>query len=317
MRITLFQALSVAVVLGLPAVAQEESTADQNPAETTEPIVEKNSGGTAVPADADDTPLYDDIGLDTVVATVGDDEITVGHMIAAKARLPEQYRELPDDVLFGALVEQLVQQTAVAATGMGDLSPAAEYALENERRQLEVAEVLGSYLENAVTEDAVRRAYDRIAGGAEPEKEYRASHILVESEEEALKLVEQLADGANFAKLAQDHSTGPSGPSGGDLGWFGEGMMVPEFEQAVVALQPGETSSPVQSQFGWHVIQLVDVRDKAVPPLEEIRDQIVQQLQEEAIQNLLSDAVAAADVTRVEPGQVPTSVLSDPSLLAD
>ena len=100
----------------------------------------------------------------------------------------------------------------------------------------------------------------RVAGIDPRELEYNASHILIETETEAHQVREQLLDGANFAELAQHRSIGPSGPNGGQLGWFREGIMVPVFEAAVMQLQPGEISEPVHTQFGWHVVLLHEVR---------------------------------------------------------
>lgn len=89
----------------------------------------------------------------------------------------------------------------------------------------------------------------------------RASHILVKSEEEAKKLLEEIKNGADFAKLASEHSMCPSGRDGGDLRFFGRGMMVKPFEDAAFALKKGEVSEPVETQFGWHLIKLTDIQE--------------------------------------------------------
>ncbi len=270
------------------------------------------AAATATPDAAPATP----VSIDTVVATVNGTDLTLGHMLAAKAQLPDQYKQLPDDVLFGALVEQLTQQQAVADKA-GDLSKASEYALENERRTLAVAEVLNDYLATAVTDDAVRKAYDAVVAAAEPEQEYSAAHILVETEDEAKAIAEEAKGGADFAELAKSKSTGPSGPSGGDLGWFSKGMMVPEFETAVTSMKPGDVSDPVKSQFGWHVIKLNDVREKPAPKFEDVRDQVAQSVQQQAVQDYLARAMDGAEITRADPATIPAAVLSDPSLLTD
>ena len=89
--------------------------------------------------------------------------------------------------------------------------------------------------------------------------EIRASHILVKTEEEANNLLEEIKSGKLFADVASEHSLCPSGANGGDLGFFGKGMMVKPFEDAAFALKKGELSAPVQTQFGWHLIQLTDI----------------------------------------------------------
>jgi peptidyl-prolyl cis-trans isomerase C len=167
-----------------------------------------------------------------------------------------------------------------------------------------------------VTEDAVQQAYDARFAEAEPEREFNAAHILVETEEAAQALVEQLAEGADFAALARENSTGPSGPNGGALGWFSRGMMVPEFEQAVTELEAGEVGGPVQTQFGWHVIKLNETRLKEAPPLEEIRSELAQEIETAAVEAHVEEVVEAAEVTRMEI-EVDPALLGDMSLVAD
>jgi len=140
---------------------------------------------------------------------------------------------------------------------------------------------------------------------------------VVETEEEAQSLVEELNGGADFAELAKEHSTGPSGPNGGELGWFGPGMMVEPFEKAVEQLEAGEISEPVETQFGWHVVKLNETRSKSAPALDEVRDEIEQTLQQEAVKNYIDEKVAAADVTRKDSADVDTSVLSQVELLEE
>lgn len=256
----------------------------------------------------------EEIGADTVVARVGDTEITLGHMVVMRAQLPPEYQQLPDDVLYEAVLDQLIRQTAIVQ-GMGeDLSLGARLALENERRSFVAGEALSRIAEAAVTDEALQKAYDATYADAGPTTEYSAAHILVETEEEAREIRAALDGGADFADLAREKSTGPSGPNGGDLGWFGEGMMVKAFEDAVVALEPGQVSDPVQTEFGWHVIKLNETRLKEVPALDDVRAELVQQVQGEAMEAALEEATAAAEVTRSEI-EIDPAVLGDRSLL--
>ncbi|MEM0948791.1 MAG: peptidylprolyl isomerase [Pseudomonadota bacterium] len=264
----------------------------------------------ALPSHAQDTTA------DTVVATVNGTDITLGHMIAARARLPQEYTQLPPDVLFQGILDQLIQQTAIA-DGVENVSKAAELTLENERRALIVGETLTGIATAALTEEALEQAYQATYAGAEPEEEYNAAHILVETEETATGLLTEIRDGADFAEMAREHSTGPSGPNGGDLGWFGKGMMVPEFEAAVVALEPGAVSEPVQTQFGWHLVKLNETRQKDAPTLEEVRGELVEQIQSAAITAAVDAATEAADVTRADVAGIDPGILNDTSLLED
>lgn len=251
----------------------------------------------------------------TVVARVGDTEITLGHMIGLMARLPDQYRQLPDDVLFNGLLEQIVDQTAVAQQVSGPLPQRVELDIENGRRELVVNDVLRRAVQEALTEEALRALYAERYLGAEPEREYNAAHILVQTEEEAQALKVQLDGGADFAELARASSRDPgSAGQGGDLGWFGRGRMVPAFEAAVLALEPGQTSDPVQSQFGWHLIRLIDSRQADAPPFEAVRDQLAGELQQRTVLALVAEARSATTVEMLADGIDP-AVIRDQTLL--
>lgn len=235
---------------------------------------------------------------DTVVATVNGTEITLGQMIMARTTLPEQYQALPDEVLFNGILDQIIQQSVLAQTAEGELPTRIKIALENEQRALLAADVIESILTDAVTDEALQQAYEETFATAEPAREWNASHILVETEEEAAALVERLNAGESFADLAQEASSDSSAANGGELGWFTSGMMVPEFEAAVIALEVGEISAPVQTQFGWHVVTMNDTRLRDVPPLEQVADQLRPQLEREAVQARLDELTAAATVER-------------------
>lgn len=265
--------------------------------------------GLALPAVA-----QDDVTSDTVVATVNGEDITLGHMLVLRARLPEEFQRLSDDELYSGILEQLIQQALIGGT-VSELSKVGRYVLENERRALLATEAVAAITETAVTDEAVQAEYDKMAADYLPEQEFNASHILVETEEAAQAIIDELAGGADFAELARTRSTGPSGPNGGSLGWFGKGMMVPPFEEAVLALEPGQVSGPVQTQFGWHVIRLNETRDTAAPPLEDVRTAIEEQLRGNAIVARIDELRGAALIERRE--GVDPSVISNGALLQE
>ncbi|MFO7920516.1 MAG: peptidylprolyl isomerase [Nioella sp.] len=237
---------------------------------------------------------------DTVLATVNGQEITLGHLIVAQSQLPEQYQSLPDDVLLTGILEQLVQQEVVASAVRDDLSTSMQLGLENEERAYVAALTLDEVAMAEIPEEELQAEYDAQFGDVEAGTEYNASHILVETEGEAQSLIDELEGGADFAALAREHSTGPSGPNGGQLGWFNAGMMVPSFEEAVFDLEVGEVSGPVETQFGWHVIILNDTRDQAAPALEEVRDQLVEGLRQARVDAYVQQLTDESDVTRAE-----------------
>lgn len=236
----------------------------------------------------------------TVLATVGGVDITLGHVIALEGRLPEQYRQLPDEVLFTGILEQLLQQEVLAAKARQTLSRAQALGLENEARTYLASSVLDDIERAEVSEADLKTAYEAQFATDAPKPEFNASHILVTTEEEAQALVAELAAGADFATLAQEKSTGPSGPNGGQLGWFGLGMMVPDFETAVLQLEPDQISAPVQTQFGWHVIRLNSKRQVGAPPLEDVREELTAALRDQQTKDVLQEMMNSADIVRVE-----------------
>lgn len=257
----------------------------------------------ALPAAAQDTP-----SADTVLATVNGTEITLGHLIAMTRMLPPQFQELPDNVLFDGLLEQLVQQEALAAVAAQDMGLMEELGLANERRAFLAATLLDRVGNAEITEAELQAEYDAVYSSAEPQVEYNASHILVETEAEAEALIGELAAGADFAELAAERSIGPSGPNGGQLGWFGAGMMVPSFEEATFALEVGEVSAPVQTQFGWHVIVLNDTREQAPPALEQVRAELEEGLRQARVDATMAEVVEQAEIDRPEIAIDPSAI---------
>jgi peptidyl-prolyl cis-trans isomerase C len=236
----------------------------------------------------------------TVLATVNGDEITLGHIIVAQSQLPEQYQALPDDVLLEGILEQLVQQAVVASVADDAITASMLLGLENERRALLAAMALDAVGNADVSDDAVQAAYEEQFGTVEAATEYNASHILVETEDEALALIDELEGGADFAELAQENSTGPSGPNGGQLGWFSPGMMVPDFEQAVFALEAGDVSAPILTQFGWHVIMLNETRLQEAPTLDEVRADLVESVRVARVDAYIVELTDGAVIDRPE-----------------
>lgn len=267
----------------------------------------------AAPALAQDTEATE-VSRDTIVATVNGTDITVGHMIVLRQQLPQQYQQLPDEVLFDGVLEQLIRQTLLADQ-VEETPRSVEIRLENERRALLATEIVADVAGAAVTEEALQAAYDAAVAGMEPTQEYNASHILVETEEKAAGLVEDLEGGADFAELAREHSTGPTGPNGGNLDWFEAGQMVQPFAEAVQTMEVGAISEPVQTQFGWHVVKLNDTREKPVPTLDEMRGELAEQLQQQAVEAEIERLVEGAEVNRADLGGLDRSVLGNDALL--
>lgn len=148
---------------------------------------------------------------------------------------------------------------------------------------------------NPATDAEILAAYDEQIGSS-PSRQFKARHILVETQAKASDLIAQLDDGADFEELARVNSTGPSAPSGGDLGWFAPNQMVEPFANAVSALEDGEyTAEPVQTEFGWHVILREESRVNEPPPLESVRDRIRQVLEQQHFQSYVESLRDAAE----------------------
>ena len=250
----------------------------------------------------------------TVLATVEGTKITLGHVIALRERLPERYKKIPDDILFKGIVDQLIQQTILMKAMEARIDTKTRIGLENERRAFLAAEYMDRLSAREVPEEALKKAYAAKFDGAVPEKEYNASHILVDSKEKALEIVKLLNDGADFATLAKERSKGPSGKRGGELGWFSVNKMVKPFGEAVKSLSVGEISQPVQTRFGWHVIKLNGKRDKKLPTFEQEKDKLAAELSQKAVDEEIAKLTDAAKVTRAKV-DIDPSVIRDVSLL--
>ena len=172
-----------------------------------------------------------------------------------------------------------------------------EISLENEMRSIKAKYSMERLLQGFPTNEVVLEAYKNTTMSMQALEEFNASHILVESKVQALELLDSLTSGSDFSDLAKKKSAGPSGPNGGQLGWFGPGQMVPEFEAAVLVLEIGNVSQPVKTQFGWHIVKLNDRRARPLPTFEEMKPELVQQLSQTRIDELLK---IETDTSKVE-----------------
>lgn len=241
----------------------------------------------------------------TVVATVNGTEITLGQMIALRENLPPQYLSLPDDVLFNGILEQLVQQEVLSQSHAA-LSVRDEANVANDRRSYLSGVVIQQVVSAAVTDEALQKAYDERFKDAAPQKEYSAAHILVDNEDKAKELKKQLDEGADFAELAKANSTDTgSGAQGGDLGWFGLGMMVKPFEDAVVGAEIGKVTGPVKSDFGWHLVLVKETRIAAQPTLDDMREELAAEIENKAVEAKIAELTGTTKVEKPGAGVDP------------
>ncbi|MDP1731256.1 MAG: peptidylprolyl isomerase, partial [Devosia sp.] len=250
-----------------------------------------------MPANAQDTPAAGAaaaaVTADTVVATVGGETITEADVAFADEDLQQELSQMPPAERRAFLVTVLIDMKVMAKAARDKQMDQTEtfkrrlqYLKERALRRAYFAETIAT----GVTPEAVQKAYDAFVAGFQPQEEVHARHILVATREDAEAIQAELAAGKPFEQLAIEKSTDPSGAqNGGDLGFFGRGMMVKPFEDAAFALtEPGEISEPVQSQFGWHIIKLEEKRQSQPPSLEEIGPQLQQQVMFQAFEESVS-----------------------------
>ena len=234
--------------------------------------------------------------VDGIAITYNDVSLVEDELMAVYGQLPEEQRF---QTLVGYMVNRILASEAAKKAGLENDADVAKIKAFMERKALQDV-YIAKILTERVREQDVTAYYDKEIKNGPVEEEVRARHILLDNREAADAVVADLENGADFAALAKERSKGPSGPSGGDLGYFSKQSMVPAFSDAAFKLAAGETSPPVQTQFGWHVIRVEDRRNRPVPPLDQVRDQIYQLLISEAQRDIYDEMRARASVDLVD-----------------
>jgi peptidyl-prolyl cis-trans isomerase C len=251
---------------------------------------------------------------DPTVAVVDGTPILHSEVTAYAATLPQQYQQAFDQI-FPFLVQRLIDLALIDKAAKADGLTDDEVVQERVARlTLEVMREV--YMERllaaAVSDEEVEARYQAFLEENPPAEEIRARHILLETEEEARQVIASLDEGADFAELAEERSTGPSSAQGGDLGYFTGEQMVPSFAEAAFALELGSyTSDPVQTEFGWHVILLEDKRPQDPPSLEKVAPQLTQELQGAAVESHIAGLRTDAEIEVMESAQPATE---DPAM---
>ena len=238
-----------------------------------------------------------------VVAKVNGDEIQLKEVLDIIDQLPLDYQNQPLASYFDQIVDEVINTRLAAKAGeKSDLSddPIVIEAMRIAAQKVLAENWLRTELAKSVTQEALGKAYDAYVADVTSREEIRASHILLEDEKTAVSVIKKLKEGSDFAQLAREMSTGPSGPNGGDLGYFGRGAMVPIFEQAAFGLEVGSfTNTPVQSQFGWHVIMLFDKRISDAKSREEMSQQLAQNITKISFARIIETLRANAEIEKI------------------
>jgi peptidyl-prolyl cis-trans isomerase C len=216
---------------------------------------------------------------------------------------PQEFNKNPEAQV--KLLNELITTIAIAqsaeAGGLAE-QPSVKAQLDISRARILTQNALQQFWrENPVSDDDLKKAYDELTA-TEAEKEYKARHILLKTEDEAKAVIEELKGGADFASLAKEKSIGPSGKNGGDLGWFGGAQMVAPFSKAVAALEDGKfTTAPVQTQFGWHVILREESRSKAPPSFEDAKTALTANLRRKKAEEFVANIREKSQIEMKEP----------------
>ncbi|MEO1067072.1 MAG: peptidylprolyl isomerase [Pseudomonadota bacterium] len=229
-------------------------------------------------AQAQQTGQTQAVDPDAVVFSVNGVDFTNRDVAVASSDFRDELQRVqPGErrlALINLLIDMLVIADEAKAQKLNEKADFQRRMLQVEARQLR-NQYFNDIIRNEATEEAIQERYVQELARFQPEKQIRARHILVTDKDQAVDIIKRLDGGEDFATLAIEKSTGPSGPNGGDLGFFGPGQMVAPFEQAAVQLKPGEyTKEPVETQFGWHVIKVEELRDSQAPTYDAAKAQL-------------------------------------------
>ena len=242
---------------------------------------------------------------DKVVATIDGKPITEGDLAVAESEIGSDMGTMPGPQKRTSLLEFLIDNQLFAEAGEKaklDQGPDFETRLAYLKRRALRELYFEKVIKGSVSDADARKIYDDQVKLLKPEEEVSARHILVETEEQAKELKAKLDKGADFAQLAKENSKDPgSKDDGGNLGYFGHGQMVPQFEEVVFKLKKGEVSDPVKTQFGWHLVKLEDSRTKQPPAFEIVKDSIAQSLLLQKAQKTAMELRANAKIEIVDP----------------
>jgi peptidyl-prolyl cis-trans isomerase C len=237
---------------------------------------------------------------DTVVARVNGAALHLFDVELAQKSLPPQMQKVPLAQIYTALLDRMIDGMLIVDAARKehlDQSPQVQQRLKLLEDRLIQQAYIEELLKSAQSDDKLRAGYQKLIQQKPAQDEVHARHILVKTEAEANSIIDQLNKGADFATLAKKYSTDPGAASGGDLGYFTRNDMVPAFAAAAFALKPGQyTKTPVKTEFGWHVILVLDRRTKPPPSFDEARQQLSRDLARDVVEAKVKELRSEAKV---------------------
>jgi peptidyl-prolyl cis-trans isomerase C len=240
---------------------------------------------------------------DPVVARVNGTEIRSSDLAIAEEEVGSNMPAMPPEGKRDYLVTYVSDMILVAkAAEEKKVTDDADFKrrLTYLRNKLLMETMLHTEAKSAVTDAAMHKVYDDATKQMAGEKEVRARHILVETEDEAKAILAELRKGTDFAELARLKSKDPGAAEGGDLGYFTKDQMVPEFSETAFRLESGQLSDPVKTAFGWHIIRTEDKRDRPVPPFDQVKEQIESYVARRAQADVIAKLRQGAKIERLE-----------------
>jgi peptidyl-prolyl cis-trans isomerase C len=228
----------------------------------------------------------------------------------ARNRLPAQLRELPEEQILPVLINVVIDSRLLADQARKENiaeDPEVKAQMQIVQDMVLEQSLLTRHLQDKITEETLRERYEAMIKDEDARKQVHAQHILVAERSEAEDIIRRLNEGADFNELVKEKSAGASPEAGGDLGYFSRGDMIPAFSDVAFSLEPGTYSrTPVQTEFGWHVIKVEDRRVVDPPPFEDVRNQLQQQLAMELRTEYVKQLREQAEITRLYQPPPPT-----------
>ena len=243
-----------------------------------------------------------------IVAQVNNEPVSLETMIHAINDLPQEVQSQPFINYYEGLLERVIDIKLLAQEGkkLGiQNEPSVKAAIDFVTEKVLMQAFLSKFVQENITEESLEKSYENFVSDKTSREEIKASHILLETKDDALEVINLLEQGKSFEELAKSKSTGPSGPSGGDLGWFKRGQMVPPFEKVAFLLDSQEiTKEPVQTQFGWHVIKVFQKRIPDAPSFDSMKTTLIQDIERRVIAKKVQDLRLDASIEKMSANEL-------------
>lgn len=235
-----------------------------------------------------------------VIAKVNGENVYRSDYEEALSQLPPQAQQMGSDVIYPLLLDRLVDEkliTSAASKAVAPDDPEVEKQMAALRKRVLMQVYFQREVEAKLTDEVLQQRYEDWKAANPAAEEVHARHILLETEDKAKEVLAEVQGGKDFAEAAKEHSTGPSGPNGGDLGFFTHDQMVKPFADAAFAMEPGAISeAPVKTDFGWHIIKVEERRQQPQAGFDEMRDQLAEEATKEIASNMLSELREGAKI---------------------